>query len=97
MTNRDLTGAEQSLLEHLERLAFPEVTREAVSAFYKHGYRHTPASRGLDDWRKLAILVEEVGEVAKALTYDQDPANLRTELIQTATMALLWLVSIDYP
>lgn len=99
MSDRELTGAEQKLLDFLEVNYTRELVSEATHAFLKHGYRRTPAARagGSYEFEKLAILVEEVGEVAKALTYDQDGGELRGELIQVATMALLWMVSIDYP
>lgn len=40
------------------------------------------------DAYKLAVLVEEVGEVATALVVDQ--SNLRLELIQVAAVAVAW-------
>lgn len=42
---------------------------------------------------KLAALVEEVGEVGRALTYDQSDASLNEELLQVASVALSWLQS----
>ncbi len=41
--------------------------------------------------RRLATLTEEIGEVGRCLTYDQDHAGeLKKELIQVAAMALAW-------
>jgi NTP pyrophosphatase (non-canonical NTP hydrolase) len=40
---------------------------------------------------RLAIVVEEIGEVARAMTYDQDPLNLERELIQVAAMVAMWI------
>lgn len=40
--------------------------------------------------RKLAILVEEVGEVAKAMIEGERPEDLRTELIHVAAVAVAW-------
>lgn len=46
--------------------------------------------------KKLAALVEEVGEVGRALTYDQDHAGpLVKELIQVANVALSWVESLE--
>jgi NTP pyrophosphatase (non-canonical NTP hydrolase) len=42
---------------------------------------------------KVAVLTEECGEVARAVL-DGDPANLRTELVQVAAVALAWLESL---
>jgi hypothetical protein len=42
---------------------------------------------------KLAVLLEEVGEVSRALL-DNDPDNLATELIQVAAVAVAWLEGI---
>ena len=39
---------------------------------------------------KLAVLNEEAGEVARAVL-DRKPADLRTELIQVAAVAVAWL------
>ena len=45
--------------------------------------------------RKLAVLVEEVGEVAAALhEFTGDPADLRAELVQVAAVAVAWLESL---
>lgn len=67
--------------------------REAVS---KHGFDRTPASNNIGDATKLITLVEEVGEVARSLTYDEaDFENLKDELLQVATMSLAWLYSLQ--
>jgi NTP pyrophosphatase (non-canonical NTP hydrolase) len=43
---------------------------------------------------KLAVLVEEVGEIAKAIQ-ERDWANLREELTQTAAVCTAWLQALD--
>jgi hypothetical protein len=43
---------------------------------------------------KLAVLTEEIGEVARAILEHDDPAHLRQELIQTAAVAVAWAESI---
>ncbi len=64
---------------------------EAKRAWDKHGPDQTPLNPQMDRRDKLVILAEELGEVARCLTYDQDHAGeLEKELIQLATMALMW-------
>lgn len=46
-----------------------------------------------DDGIKLAVLTEEVGEVARAYL-EHDPAQLRAELIQVAAVAVAWLEAL---
>lgn len=43
---------------------------------------------------RLAILIEEVGEVGKAIN-EHDRIELRKELIQVAAVAVRWLERID--
>ena len=69
------------------------VAEEIREARSKYGALGTPQNTAMPPLRKLAILVEEVGEVARALGTDgadADPA----ELLQVATMALLWYDSL---
>lgn len=54
---------------------------------------HTPADPGMDPCMKLAILMEEVGEVARELC-DGPTRNLRVELIQVAAVAVAWAESL---
>ena len=42
---------------------------------------------------KVAVLTEEVGEVARA-TLDGSTDNLRSELVQVAAVAVAWLESL---
>ena len=66
------------------------ISKEFARAWHKHD-GHTPRSWTVGDHQSLIVLVEEVGEVARALTYDEgDPDNLYAELIQVATMAAAW-------
>ena len=44
------------------------------------------------DVRKLTVLVEEVGEVARAIL-EQDELNKRDELVQCAAVIAKWLES----
>jgi hydrogenase maturation factor len=81
-------------------LPFEDITISAlqatmVSAIAKHGDR-TPLNHTMADHGKLVILVEEVGEVATAMTYDRgNRHDLVQELLQTAAMALAWAQSIE--
>lgn len=63
----------------------------------QHG-DNTPDSPRLDDLHRLAILTEEVGEVARLLTPDHWSSNrdesLFAELVQVAAVALAWLDGI---
>lgn len=63
-----------------------------VAAITKHGYNRTPLNGYRGDTDNLPILVEEIGEVARAMTYDEgDDEKLIKELLQTAAMALAWV------
>lgn len=44
---------------------------------------------------KLAVVTEELGEVAKALLDHQGDDHLREELIQVATCCIGWIISLD--
>lgn len=47
---------------------------------------------GLTDTQRYCALLEEVGEIARALTYDRDHAgNLSEEIVQCGGLALAWL------
>lgn len=66
------------------------INNEFIRGFNKHNGR-TPRSHAVTDEQALVILVEEVGEVARAMTYDEaDIDNLADELVQVAAMAAAW-------
>jgi NTP pyrophosphatase (non-canonical NTP hydrolase) len=66
------------------------IDAEFANAYAKHVGK-TPRSHSVGDQQSLVILVEEVGEVARAMTYDEgDQQKLYDELIQVATMAAAW-------
>ncbi len=50
-----------------------------------------PKSRHYLDLTWLAVLTEEVGEVARACLKNDDAGNLGMELIQVAAVAVAWL------
>lgn len=62
------------------------------------GWR-TCADPQLPDDARLAVLVEEVGEVARELCERRigngDTQRLRTELVQLAAVAVAWIEGID--
>ena len=78
---RDLTGSVLSDVA-AERLR-QEMLREEGSLAY------TAACSDCPDSLRLAALVEEVGEVARAL-HDGDFENLAAELVQVAAVAVAW-------
>jgi NTP pyrophosphatase (non-canonical NTP hydrolase) len=53
------------------------------------GYGDCSSDR-VDDTVKVAVLLEEAGEVARAVL-TQNHENLRAELVQVAAVALAWL------
>jgi len=71
-----------------------EVAAEVERATKKHGGEAmVMPHHGVG--KRLGILGEEFGEVCRATTYDNGSAvNLREELIQTAAMAVAWVVSM---
>lgn len=72
-----------------------EIQQAREKADQKHGdnsIEHLPADS--PDW--LPILVEEVGEVAQAQTYDKGSrASLRAELIDVCSVASAWIAALD--
>jgi NTP pyrophosphatase (non-canonical NTP hydrolase) len=67
-----------------------------VHAIAKHGWAQTPLNPARKDVDNLPILVEEIGEVARAMTYDEGSNDaLVKELLQTAAMALSWAEAVD--
>lgn len=65
---------------------------ERERAHLKHGADSIEGVTGSDaNARMLAILVEEIGEVAHEMTYDQDGSGLRAELVQVMAVTWAWL------
>ncbi len=52
------------------------------------------SSAGVEAITKVAVLTEEVGEVARAVL-DLDDEQLRTELIHVAAVAVAWLEGME--
>jgi len=77
-----------------------EVREGRFKAHLKHGQNSIEAVRGRDP-RWLSILVEEVGEVAHALTYDAQheesvEESVRAELIDVLCVASAWVDALDH-
>lgn len=72
-----------------------ERERQRMTWGHAHDWgRGDCASPDVDMMVKVAVLTEEVGEVARAVL-DKDPANLRDELVQVAAVAIAILEGID--
>lgn len=56
---------------------------------HEHG-KGSCASPDVDEFVKVAVLTEELGEVARALM-DNERENLKTELVQLAACCAAWL------
>lgn len=81
----------------ISQLTIDAVQAASVAAIVKHGVTRTTLSSIMASRDKLAILMEECGESAHQLTYDipDDKAALVKELLQVASVALLWVESIE--
>lgn len=58
-----------------------------------HSWGRGDCSADLSPTVKAAVLAEECGEVSRAVL-EQDPSQVRTELIQVAAVAVAWLESL---
>lgn len=81
----------------ISNLTMSAVLASSMGAISKHGRDRTTLSSEMDPRDKLSILMEECGEVAHCLTYDSgaDRNELVKELLQVASVALLWVESIE--
>jgi hypothetical protein len=80
----------------LSDLTLSAIQAEATRAHLKHG-DHSMLGACYTSGDRLAILMEEVGEVAHELTYDQsgDRDKLVKELTQVAAMAATWVEFLE--
>lgn len=81
-------------MANITHKVYEDITSERIRAHYKH----SPTGCSMEDVSavhqlRLPVLVEEVGEVARAM--QDNPKNLRTELIQVAAMTCAWIDAID--
>lgn len=58
-------------------------------------FKWTAADEDCPEHVRLGMLVEEVGEVARAVQGGHDAGDLRTELTQVAAIAVAWLEGLD--
>jgi hypothetical protein len=68
-----------------------------AEAFRRH-CRHAECSvlsTDMTNGERLAILVDEVGDVARALTLNDDKTGLEVELIQVAAVAASWVEALN--
>lgn len=59
-------------------------------------FTHTCAMPAMPADAKLAVLVEEVGEVGRAMN-EMDAAQLKVEMVHVAAVAFAWLESLVEP
>jgi len=80
-----------------DRLGFmyAALENELESAYVKRD-GEVAASRDVPLWQAFAALVEEVGEVARALHDGGDDDAVRGELIQVATVAMFMAARPNY-
>lgn len=71
-----------------------DVLAARQAAREKHGERSIEC---LPLWDRawLPILVEEVGEVANAMTYDSTTSSVRAELVDVIAVASAWVDAYD--
>jgi NTP pyrophosphatase (non-canonical NTP hydrolase) len=75
-------------------MRWEEIEQARARAHQKHGDNSIESEpNGSPRW--LPILVEEIGEVANALTYDGPAGSLRAELIDVIAVASAWVDAID--
>ena len=83
----------------LDDVLLERIRQEKLKAEGRFAY--TCADQEMHPCEKLAVLSEEVGEVARALlelmrlANDTHGMDLRAELIQVAAVAVAWVESID--
>lgn len=69
---------------------------ERIRAHAKHDPTGGSMERkAWDDPAWLPVVLEEVGEVAHAMTYDATNPDLRNELVQVGAMVAAWIDSLD--
>lgn len=79
-------------------VTFAEIAADMRAEYDRANTKHdgnTPLNPAMSDEHRAAILMEELGEVARCLTPDADTptghaGDLYAELIQAATMAAAW-------
>lgn len=81
----------------LHPLTLDAVNATALAAIAKHGRDRTPLNPDMPHADKLVILVEEIGELARAMTYDNgDRSQVVREALQVAAMAAMIAESAEH-
>ena len=82
--------------DDIYRLIDDERTRQAGKWAEPHAWgKGDCSSRAVPSIVKVAVLTEEVGEVARAvLDVEVDREHLRAELVQVAAVAVAWMESL---
>ena len=80
-------------VHEITALALTDVARERERQ--NHLWNRTPGRWLLSDEAKLVVLVEEVGEIARALHDREEAPRLRAELIQTAAVCVAWAETLS--
>ena len=75
------------LAVHSERQHQEQLAREGKFAY--------TCADAIPDRDRLLVLIEEVGEVARAVLGNADAGNLRAELVQVAAVAVAWVEGLD--
>lgn len=80
-------------MNYVQDYIVDELSDERKRQNEKFPAQHARIAAGqVDNGLMLAILVEEVGEAAKAILED---TNLREELVQIAAVAIAWIEGLD--
>ena len=86
----NVTGAREGIYDLINK----ERARQSAKWSQPHDWgKGDCSSQEVHPLVKLAVLQEEVGEVARALL-DRQAADLKTELVQVAAVAVAWLESL---
>lgn len=85
----------------LDQAGLTLMTDEAFHCIQKHGINQTLANPCMNPFEKITIILEELGEAGKEVQYesdyvrDGDSTKLRKELVQVASLTLMYLYSLD--
>lgn len=86
---------------YINRIIDERLRQEELKASGK--FRYTCADAEMLNSERLTVLVEEVGEVARAvletgnLANDKHQGDVKKELVQVAAVCLAWLEATDKP
>jgi hypothetical protein len=77
------------------KFIWDEIGVSRFKAHLKHGDNSIESKKASDIQFWLACLGEEFGEVCATQTYDKNPQELRSELIDLISVASAWIDAID--